>query len=585
MGKGACITAAIAMAALFLVLAVRLKAVQLDSAATANDSMRRQSTRRVQTGGERGRILDRNGMVLAENRPSVSISIDAMPYRKNSWTGTAEAMLVAISNAAEVVGLEPAVGLKEITRHVKQRLSMPLTVWRDVDEKTLARFAEHQDSLDGFSIEEGFERKYPQGSLASHLLGYVGRDRPAAAAGDERFNFIDFELRGRSGLEFYYDSFLKGVPGEMDVVVDARGFARREVTLVEPQKGFDLVLNLDARLQAVAEAQLDGLKGACVVMDARDGGILAMASSPGYDLNGCVPVMRQSHYNALSNDPGKPLLNRAVAGGYAPGSTFKPLTAIAGMEAGVDPFAEYECIGHYRMGEFKIRCSRTWGHGPTDVLGGLRDSCNPFFCNLGMIAGTNTLFSVARAFGLGSKTGIDYPSDFAGVVPDDAWKRLHYGEPWYPGDLAQMSIGQGMLMVSPLQMAMVAGAIGTGRLVTPRCKAGGTVESRPLPYAEAEFAAVREGMRRVVTGGTGKLGAKDVMADVIGKTGTAEVGRGETRRKNTWFIAYAKGNAKSNPETRNAEVAVAMVVENGESGGGTTAPKVCEILKAVYNGP
>lgn len=584
MGRGACIVAAVAMLALFFVLAVRLKAIQIDSAATANDSMRRQSTRRVQTEGERGRILDRNGVVLADNRPSLSICIDATPYKKNSWTRTAEAMAEAISNAVATVGRETPVGIKTISRHINQSLSQPLVVWRDVDDETLARFAEHESDLPGFSIKEDAERVYPQGSIAAHLLGYVGRDRPEATAGDEKFNFVDLEMRGRSGLEFYYDNYLKGVPGEMDVIVDARGFARGGVVLAEPEKGLDLVLELDVRIQAVAEAQLEGVKGACVVMDARNGGIMAMASSPKFDPNECVPIMRKSLYDSLSSDPGKPLLNRAVAGGYAPGSTFKPVTAIAGMEAGIGSHAEYVCTGSFRIGEkFRIRCSRTWGHGPTDIRNGLRDSCNPFFCNLGMTAGTNALFAAAHAFGLGEKTGIDYPSDFAGVVPDGAWKKLHYGEPWYPGDLAQMSIGQGMLMVTPLQMARVAGAIGTGRLVTPRCKAGEAVQARMLPYTKAEFDVVREGMRRVVDGGTGKRGAEGVAADVIGKTGTAEVGQGASRRKNTWFIAYAKGNGMSRPGARDAEVAIAMVVENGESGGGTTAPRVCEILKAVYN--
>ena len=578
-----CIAAALLMAALFIVLGVRLKAIQLEWAADASDDMRRQSTRRVQTEGERGRILDRNGEVLAANRRSISIAIDAEPYKRRTWQATAEAMAEAIAKAEKIVGRESSIEEKDILRHLKRKLARPLVIWRDVDEITLAKFSEHEDDLPGFSIEEGMERIYPNGAIASHLIGYVGRDRSAVEAGDEKFNFYDLEMRGRSGLEYFYDSFLKGVPGEEDVTVDARGFARKTIVVIEAKKGPDLKLNLDIRIQEAAEKQLEGVVGACVVLDPRDGGILAMASSPRYDLNKCVPILRKDHYAKLLSDPNKPLLNRATGGGYAPGSTFKPITAIAGMEAGIGPRDEYECIGSYRMGEFKIRCARTWGHGYTDLHNALRDSCNTYFCNIGMLAGTNALISAARTFGLGAKTGIDFPVDFAGVVPDAVWKKEHYGTPWYPGDLAQAAIGQGMLMVSPLQMARVTGAIGVGYLVTPCCKLGNEVEKKQLPYSEEELNAVREGMRRVVNGGTGKRGAEDVRADVIGKTGTAEVGRGETRRKNTWFVAFAKGNGESRRNAADAMVAVALVVENGESGGSTAAPRVCEILKAVFN--
>ena len=581
--RAVCVAASFLMTALFIVLAVRLKAIQLEWAADASDDMRRQSTRRVQTEGERGCILDRNGVVLAANRRSISIVLDATPYKKRTWQETAEAMGEAIVRAGEIVGRESSIEEKVILRHLKRKLARPLLVWKDVDEITLAKFFEHEEELPGFSIEEGLERIYPRGTIASHLIGYVGRDRSTVEAGDEKFNFYDLEMRGRSGLEYFYDSFLKGVSGEEDVTVDARGFARKTTVVIEAKKGPDLKLNLDIQIQEAAEKQLEGVIGACVVLDPRDGGVLAMVSSPGYDLNKCVPVLRKAHYEKLIADPNKPLLNRAAGGGYAPGSTFKPITAIAGMEAGIGPRDEYECIGSYRMGEFKIRCARTWGHGYTDLHNALRDSCNTYFCNIGMMAGTNAVFSAARAFGLGAKTGIDFPVDFAGIVPDAAWKKEHYGESWYPGDLAQMSIGQGMLMVSPLQMARATGAIGVGYLATPSCKFGNEGEKKKLPYSKAELDAVREGMRRVVRGGTGKRGAEDVHADVIGKTGTAEVGRGETRRKNTWFVAFAKGNGESRKDAMDAMVAVALVVENGESGGSTAAPKVCEILKAVFN--
>lgn len=581
--KAACVFSGILMSVLFTVLAVRLKAIQLESSANAADSMRSQSTRRVQTEAPRGRILDRNGTVLACNRKSFSITVDAMPYRRKTSQETVAAMAAAITNAGAVAGLEVSATPREIERHVRCNLARPFVAWRDVDARTVARISEHSCELAGFSVEEGAERYYPLGDTAFHLVGYVGRDTPSPDSGDEKFNFSDKEMRGRSGLEYYYDAYLKGVPGEKDVTVDARGFARGERTVVEAKSGVDLVLNLDVSIQKAAQSALEGCTGACVVMDPRDGAVLAAASSPRCDLNAFVPVLYKSRYEIWRGDPAKPLLDRAFAGVYAPGSTFKPLTALAAIASGADAKAKYECIGAYRMGEFKIRCSRTWGHGSMDLESALRDSCNPYFCEMGVKAGVETLSRTARAFGLGAKTGVDAPSDAAGIVPDPVWKSENRGEMWYAGDLAQMSIGQGMLVASPLQMARVACAIGTGFLVTPRCKAGLAAERRPLPFSQAGMDAVRSGMKKVVESGTGRLGAEDVAADVIGKTGTAEVGYGASRRKNAWFIAFAKGSSASRADARDAMVAVAMVVENGESGGGTAAPKVCKVLKAVFN--
>ena len=211
----------------------------------------------------------------------------------------------------------------------------------------------------------------------------------------------------------------------------------------------------------------------------------------------------------------------------------------------------------------------------------LMKSCNPYFCNLGMNAGTNAIIRTARQLGLGSKTGLDFGTDRAGTVPDNEWKKKRYGEKWYPGDTAQMSIGQGMLLVSPLQMARVAGAIGTGALVTPHLKLDVQAERQALAIPKWQLDIVRKGMRMVVAGtgderGTGWRGGDGVGVSVSGKTGTAEVGSGSNRRKNTWFIAFAPSESP--------RVAVAMVIENGESGGSTTAPRVGEVLKAIFDG-
>jgi len=572
------------LAAVFAVgllqLGVRLKEVQVDGAADYSYASVRQSVRRMQDGGPRGRILDRHGRVLADNRLSLSIVCQPAEFQKRTWEATVAGISQAVERVAATIGRPSPLTGRAISRHVNQSLALPLPAWRDIGEDELAVFSEHADEFPGFSVTETEERVYPQRALAAHVLGYVGRDRGAADAGDERFNFISSEMRGRSGVELYYDSFLRGVPGERKLLVDARGFAIREWTVTEPRPGPDLVLALDAAVQREAEAQLRGVRGACAVIDPRTGEVLALASAPGFDPNEFVPALSPELYARYAEDAEKPLLNRASGGAYAPGSIFKPITALAGLSVGYPEDAPYLCTGVYELGSLHLRCSRRWGHGSLDLRQALMMSCNPFFCNLARESGSNALVRAAREFGLGEKTGLDLGADMAGAVPTGAWKERKFGERWFPGDLAQMAIGQGMLLVSPLQMARVAGALGTGFLVTPHLKRDVPPERRPLNVPARHLAVVREGMRMVVAGegrtqGTGWRGGDGVCVAVSGKTGTAEVGRGASRRKNTWFMAYAPSEAP--------RVAVALVVENGESGGSTAAPRVGAILRRIFN--
>ncbi len=563
----------------FLLLALRLRDVQVLSSADYGYASSRQSVRRVQTAGSRGRILDRHGVVLADNRLVRTIECLPESFQKKTWDETATAILAGVEALSQALGRPSPLTEKDVRRHIRQSLARPIQVFSDVTDREMSILSEQEDRFSGFVLDTRETRVYPQGALASHVLGYVGRDRGDAQAGDERFNFFTPEMRGRAGVELHYDGFLRGVPGEQKVLVDARGFAIREWTALAPQKGPDLTLTLDARIQAAAERVLNGVRGACVVLDPRSGDVLALASAPGFNPNDFVPILTHELYNRLSKDPDKPLLNRASGGAYAPGSTFKPVTALAALSLGFPAAETFECTGVFELGSMRLRCSSRWGHGFVDLPHALMKSCNPYFCHAGLEAGTNALVRTARAFGLGQKTGIDLSVDFAGVVPDASWKERTYHEKWYLGDVAQMSIGQGMLLVSPLQMARVAGALGTGVLVTPRLNAALPVTRSPLPFPAGDLNVVREGMRLVVAGdgdsrGTGFRAGAGVAVAVSGKTGTAEVGRGEKRRKNVWFIAYAP--------SENPTVAVALVVENGESGGGTAAPKVGEILKEVF---
>ena len=482
-------TMAAVFAAGFTVLAVRLKEEQVDNAGKHRQEMQFQSFRRVQTAGLRGRILDRNGTVLADNRLSLDIVANPEAFKASAKGETTIGnMMKAIERASKVVGRPSNLDEKTLRRHLGRELARPVAVWRDVTEAELARFSEHSRELPGFDCTAGAERVYPCGELAAHLVGRVRRDMHRVESGDTKINFVDKDLCGREGLELQYDEYLRAMPGEEILLVDARGYAKSRKTLVEARDGFDLKLELDAELQREAERQLEGEKGALVAIDPRNGAVRALASAPAFDPNDCVPVFRKETYDRLAKDPAKPLLNRATSGTYAPGSTFKPITALAGMSTGRSPRETRICTGVYELGGMKIKCGRTWGHGDVDMIRALRESCNPYFCALGVATGTNALCRMAKTFGLGARTGIDFPTDAAGLVPDASAKaRLDPGSRWRLGDLAQMSMGQGMLLVTPLQMARLAGALGTGSLFVPRLNSALPLKACACPSPNTIF--------------------------------------------------------------------------------------------------
>ncbi|MBR4937538.1 MAG: hypothetical protein IKZ22_01535, partial [Kiritimatiellae bacterium] len=389
----------------------------------------------------------------------------------------------------------------------------------------------------------------------------------------------ELEMKGRSGLEKYYDGYLAGVSGTVRIPVDARGFkpvgaAGGNISLEETrerdaQNGLDLHLTVDPDIQAVAERQFDGVRGACVVLDPRDGAVLAMVSAPAFDLNEFVPFLSAKKYKALSEDPGKPLLNRATAGLYIPGSTFKPVTAIAALNSGFKPGDDYECTGVYKLGTMRLRCWSRWGQGHLNMRGAIEQSCNPYFARLGYLMGSNTLFRTAREFGFDAKTGIDFAPDNAGSLASP---------PFYPGLVSQSAIGQGRLQVTPLQVAMECAALANGgKVYAPYLKKRPEGSPPPDPVRRLtcrpeDIETVRSGMRDVVEGvrGTGKaLGGLKVPC--AGKTGTAQTGNG---MKDTWVIAFAPYD--------NPTVAIALVVENGDSGGKTAAPRAHNILASIF---
>ncbi len=552
---------------------------------------RRQSLRVVRVPADRGRIVDRNGIRLADNTPSFSLCVFVEEFRKpGRWSFTAEAVARQLRDVGAVIGRPVEVSAVDFTNHIRSRLPLPLVAWTNLDARVMARFAENQWRFRGMDIVATPSRTYPLLTRASHVLGYVGKSDLTAVAKKE-FDYLLPDLEGRSGLEHRYDAELAGVAGRRILKVDASGFMSGVSQEMDPVPGRDLVLTLDARIQKMAEAALEGERGAAVVIDPRSGEVLAMASSPSFDPNVFVMGVSRELWKTLNADDGDlPLLNRSISAVYPPGSLFKPVVAIAGLENNVwDPDALVACPGYYELGSFRIRCWNASGHGTISLRKAIEQSCNCYFCTLGQKIGYEPIFHMAEAFGLGRRTGIELDGELGGLLPSAAWKKAQVSEAWRDGDTCNASIGQGFLGVTPLQMAVLCATIANGgHLYRPRLVRGVRAPEAPalgallpelvreLNWSARTLAVVRGGMHDVVNapGGTGKNARLEHVV-VAAKTGTAEVGRKGEGHKHVWMMAFAPFDAP--------RIAVAMVVEEGVSGGSTVGPKVGRLLDGIFS--
>jgi penicillin-binding protein 2 len=558
-------------------LAASLHRVQVVQSSEYSRDQVRQSVRRVQVPGPRGRIFDRNGVCLAENRASYCIAYYVEELRKRGkWDNTINAVDADIDRLAAVLGIPREISKEKVRQHVLQSLPMPLLAWRDVDPVTLARWAETVETFPGVDVYVQPERSYPQGKLAAHVIGYVGRDRPQSLPGETVHYYLP-EMLGKAGLERQYNEVLTGVSGGQLIRVDARGYKHAELEGAQAVAGRDLTLTLDVNVQRTLEKTLRGWRGAGVVLDPRNGEVLAMASSPAYDLNELVPAPSLGVWNRLKDDEALPLYNRAVSGRYAPGSTFKPVTAMAALLSdGFDPNATYVCDGVFTLGNMRLRCWNTYGHGTVALRKAIEQSCNAFFCHLGNAIGYDAIYAQAHLLGLGQPTGIDLPSETRGLLPTAEWKEKNLKDKWRPGDTCHISIGQGMLVTSPLQMALLVSVFANGgTLYRPHLarREGAGERVREMGWPQEALGLVRGGMHDVATLGTGRR-VQVRGLEVAAKTGTAEYDAGGVRRKNTWVIAFAPYERPS--------VALAMVIENGESGGQTVAPMAREVLVSIF---
>lgn len=572
------------MALAFLYLGTTLHRVQVVDSGAYADALDQHSMRRVRLPATRGRILDRHGVPLADNRPSYCVALYVEELRqRGSWSNTIHAVSRLVDDLAVILGRPREIADPEIAAHIYRRRPLPLLAWRGLGDRELARLSECPEALRGVDVYVLPERIYPLGDCAAHVIGYVGKGRPEAGdSQDEEFDFYLPDLVGRTGIEQRFDARLSGSPGGQLIRVDAVGYKHEARTGRKPVAGEDVCLTLDVGWQRVAEEALKGLRGAVVVMDCVEGDVLVMASSPRHNLSDFVPFMPATVWRRLQADRAHPLLHRAASGVYAPGSIFKPIVALAALDAGVvTPETTFHCPGHFDLPNGRpLRCWKTSGHGTIALQEAIEQSCNVYFCHVGVELGFEPrLREDCVRLGLGQRPGIEIPAA-AALLPSDAWKRRRMKDGWRTGDSANLSIGQGFLSATPLQMAVMAAAIANGgSVLRPRIVRAAGAEESPavahMGWKASSLAAVRRGMFDTVQAptGTGKQ-ARIAACALGGKTGTAEYYDAGERRKHAWMIAFGPYELP--------RYAVAVIVENSDSGGRAAAPIVHRVFSEVF---
>lgn len=533
----------------------------------------------------RGSIYDRHGELLADTAPSFSIVFRPAPAESTKHKGTAPE-LGWLRRVASLVELDTA----EVRARVRlaNRSGQTAMLRRDASFGVRAGVEEEKPDLPGIDVQMEPIRHYLNGSLGAHLLGYAGEVNQQELEKRAERGYRLGDLIGRTGVESAYEDILRGTDGAEYVVVNAAG--RRVSTLTEgppllPRRGHDVVLTLDLKVQrALEEAMADVERGAAVAIDPRDGGILGLVSRPSFDPNEFSHGLTWARWKQLSEGGANPLLNRAIQGVYPPGSTFKTVTMTAALETGIATPGSHQataCNGGYAFGGRVFGCWDHRGHGSLDFVDAIAHSCDVYFYQIGLKLGLDPLEHTAREYGFGLKTGIDLPQERRGLVPSTAYYDRVWGAGrWRRGLLLNLAIGQGELLVTPLQLAlMMAEVANNGRAVRPHLvkEVRGVPTFHPdkpsqsgVEVRPAVWQAVKEGLERVVSSGTGG-GAKVPGVRVAGKTGTAQNPHG---KDHALFAGFAPVD--------DPWIALAVVVENSGHGGSIAAPRAGRILRALF---
>lgn len=542
----------------------------------------------------RGLVYDRNQTLLAENRPVFSVTV--VPERVGDVDATLE-QLVGILDVSD-----------EDVERFQRRLREPRRPFQeiplryDLTEDEIARLAVLRHELPGVEVEAELVRYYPHSELTAHALGFVGRINREELQRIDPVNYAGTNYIGKSGVERFYEELLHGKVGYQHVETNARGRTLRILERENPVPGEDLELHLDLRLQNRAHELLDGRRGAIVAIEPATGGILALASVPGFDANKFVTGISVPDYRELSDSKDKPLFNRALRGQYPPGSTLKPMLAIAALDSG----AVTRDHTVWDPGYFQINSSgrrwRDWkrgGHGWVDLTYAMAQSCDVYFYEAAVEMGVDTMVSYLSRFGFGEDATLDVSGALSGLLPSPDWKRATRNEPWYPGDTVNLGIGQGFMLSTPLQLATATALIANrGEWVEPRLLKDIQGDRSPSEFLPNEiheplqlkdpsnWEYIADAMAEVMHGvkGTARGAGRGAQYRMAGKTGTAQVfslaedeeyDADEVRerlRDHALFVGFAP--------LENPEIAVAVIVENGGGGSSTAAPVARELFDA-----
>ena len=565
----------------FLVIVTQLWYLQVISGDYFREASEKNRIRIRPIAAQRGILYDRQHRPLVDNRPAFTLSL--IPRELDEAGDRRSAVLGRVST---LLGI-PYRELTEVAARVHGDPAAPVRVRRGLTLEDVAKIEEWKLELPGVIVEVEPQRVYPTGRFAAHLLGYVRE------VSDEQLRqglYRRGDMVGQTGLERLLDDYLRGQDGGESVEVDALGRHLGVIRRSEPTAGAEVITTVDRRVQEAAEQAMAGHAGAVVVLDPRNGDVLAMVSAPAFDIDRFTGTIDRAAWLAVVKDPAHPLLNRTIQTQYAPGSVFKIIVAAAGLQEGtLTPMDRLRCTGEFHLGGVTFKDWKKEGHGSVDLLRAVNQSCNIYFYHYGLRIGGSAISRYAAMFGLGRPTGVVFGGEKSGLIPHPRSARGRKGAVWHAGDTVNMSIGQGALLVTPMQVARFMAAVANGGILwrprlVQRVERGqdvvwsdggevtGHVELSPMVWA-----FLRQSLWSVVNeGGTG-AGARIPGLDVAGKTGTAQTianSKSDKGQDHAWFASFAPARAP--------EVVVVVLVERGGKGGQVAAPIARQILRAIF---
>ncbi len=537
----------------------------------ANEYIRLASQNRlriIRMSPPRGTITDSKGAPLAANVRTFSVNGYPVDLQR-------EGNIKLVSSILMRNGIP--INEEELKKLMEKQYSAPYRAITVASNLTFAQAAElitDKDFSEVLFLTPVWKRTYPAGNFTAHVVGYVSEITKEELDVRKESLYRGGDMIGKNGIEAWYDEDLQGVPGEEVIEVDARGRKLRDISYRPPQRGADTVLTIDLAAQRYAAELIGDFRGAVVAMDINDGSVKCLYSSPSYDPNPFTWGISNREWAALTDHKERPMMNRVISGAYPPASTFKIVTASSVLEHKVvTTGTTVRCPGYFELGDRRFRCWKRTGHGSENVINALRDSCDVYFYQTATWLGIDRLIRTAAKYGVGEKTGIDLIGEISGTIAGPEWKKEKIKENWYGGDTVNYSIGQGYVLMTPIQLLRAYAAIANGgRLPKPRINTKAVPEYKKLEISADIIKIMQEGLREVTSSGTGRR-ASSFGVRVAGKTGTAQNAHGEDH---AWFAGYAPADAP--------KYAVVVIAEAGKGGGAVAGPIVGKMLNFLING-